>query len=386
MPWVAQNLRTINRRAARAIAGLSQGGFCSLSYAARHPDLFSVALGYSGAPEIYYDKQAFVGARAIINATEVGLDNVPPDTFFGDPATDAVNWAAHDPATLAENLVNTRMYMYWGNGQLGPYDSGPNPGAQGIEAAVDQDNQYFEARLNALKIPAYFDPYGNGTHSWPYWARDLRWSIDKVIADFAHPAPQPSQITYTSADNRYAAYGWTVTTHRAAREFSTLEHAGVHGFELAGSGSATVLTPAAFRRRSEVRGQLPRSARRRVEGGSRQPPVVASRSRSRSAPRIPTRSTRPRRWRPARPSTRRVSRSSGPADGELAATDRARHAPRDRSRERADRRDDRALCGDRQGAEHHAHLARHRRLFRVWLLFAGALMPRGKLPRAHRAR
>jgi AhpD family alkylhydroperoxidase len=27
-------------------------------------------------------------------------------------------------------------------------------------------------------------------------------------------------------------------------------------------------------------------------------------------------------------------------------------------------------------------LARHRRLFRAWLLFAGALMPRGSLPRA----
>jgi S-formylglutathione hydrolase FrmB len=40
LPWVDHNLRTIRSRSARAIAGLSQGGFCSMSYAARHPDLF----------------------------------------------------------------------------------------------------------------------------------------------------------------------------------------------------------------------------------------------------------------------------------------------------------------------------------------------------------
>jgi hypothetical protein len=38
-------------------------------------------------------------------------------------------------------------------------------------------------------------------------------------------------------------YGWNVATHRAAEEFSTLENAGKPGFALAGSGSATVLTP-----------------------------------------------------------------------------------------------------------------------------------------------
>ena len=35
-----------------------------MSYAARHPDLFSIALGYSGAPDIYYDPTARVGAKA----------------------------------------------------------------------------------------------------------------------------------------------------------------------------------------------------------------------------------------------------------------------------------------------------------------------------------
>jgi S-formylglutathione hydrolase FrmB len=248
LPWVDANLRTIARRSQRAIAGLSQGGFCSMSYAARHPDLFSVALGYSGAPDIYYDPNARVGAKGVINATEVGLDGVPPDTFFGNQSTDGINWAAHDPATLAENLRATKMYMYWGNGQDGPYDMpGSFGGANGIEELINTDNLDFQARVQSLGIPAYFDPYGPGTHSWPYWTRDLQSSIGPIMADFAHPAPPPSAITYTSADDAYSTYGWSVTTHRTAREFSTLERASTRGFSLAGSGSATVVTPPSYK-------------------------------------------------------------------------------------------------------------------------------------------
>ena len=248
IPWIDANLRTITNRTGRAIAGLSQGGFCSTSYAARHPDLFSVVLGYSGAPDIYYDPDARAGAKAIINATEVGLTGVPPDTFFGDQTTDGINWAAHDPATLAENLRDTRIYMYWGNGIAGPLDSGaPNPEAMFIEGAVARDNVDFQARLQSLGIPAYFDPYGNGTHSWPYWERDLQWSIGPIMDDFAHPWRAPAAITYTSGDDSYSVYGWTVAMHRTAREFSTLAHAGARGFELTGSGSATVTTPPVYR-------------------------------------------------------------------------------------------------------------------------------------------
>jgi S-formylglutathione hydrolase FrmB len=256
IPWIDSNLSTIPTRAGRAIAGLSQGGFCSLSYAARHPDLFSDALGYSGAPDIYFDPDARAGAQAVINATEVGLDHVPPNTFFGEPVTNGVNWAAHDPATLAENLRSTHVYMYWGDGQPGPFDKPTDivGGAGTIERLIWQDNNDFQARLNALGIPALFDDYGPGTHTWPYWTRDLKWSIDKVMSDFAHPEPNPTPFTYSSADDRYGVYGWRVTMQRTAREFSTLR-GGRRAFSLAGSGSGSVTTPPRFRpgRRYRVR-------------------------------------------------------------------------------------------------------------------------------------
>ncbi len=247
IPWVDHDLHTIATRDGRAIAGLSQGGFCSLSYAARHPDLFQTALAYSGVPDIAYNATDAAGMTAIAAATETGLDGEPPNSMFGSRVTDEINWADHDPTTLAENLRGMNLFEYFGNGQPGPEES-PEPGAMSIEALVHEDNIHFHERLTELGIPSLYDPYGAGTHSWPYWTRDLKWSIGVVMEDFATPVSAPEKVTYTVADPQYSVFGWGVTMHRAAEEFSTLEEADAQGFSLAGSGSASVVTPRDYRR------------------------------------------------------------------------------------------------------------------------------------------
>jgi S-formylglutathione hydrolase FrmB len=253
IPWVDRNLRTIRSRGGRAIAGLSQGGFCSMSYAARHPDLFGIALSFSGAPDIAYDAEAQSLVTPIINVTETALDDVPANSMFGPRTTEEINWAAHDPTTLAENLADTRLFMFTGNGQLGPLDKVPSPLASAIEAGVEVLTKLFHARLEALGIPSYFDDYGPGTHSWPYWARDLRQSIGPLMHDFAHPLPAPAKVTYESAEPSYEVYGWRVKLHPDVERFSTLNGAWKHGFSLSGSGSATVVTPALYSRHRRYR-------------------------------------------------------------------------------------------------------------------------------------
>ncbi len=249
IPWIEHGLRTIRARAGRAIAGLSQGGFCSMSYAARHPDLFAAALSFSGAPDIAYDLEAQTLVTPVINLTETALDGAPLNSMFGLRLTQEINWAAHDPATLAPNLGGMRLFLYSGNGQPGPLDTAlPNPGASAIEGGVSELTKLFHQRLQSLGIPSVYDPYGPGTHSWPYWARDLRESIGKVMDVLAHPPPAPASIDYTSADLSYAAFGWQVTMSRKVREFSTLNAAGRDGFVLRGSGSAIVRTPGRYRR------------------------------------------------------------------------------------------------------------------------------------------
>lgn len=255
VPWIDANLPTIADRQGRAIAGLSMGGFCSTSYAALFPDLFETVLGFSPAPDIAYDKDAQAGAAFIIGATEVAEDKVAPTSIFGDPVTDEINWAAHDPATLAENLADTNILLFNGNGLPGPLDPSPvtdpqsletYPGAGLIEGAVDFDTTLFHNRLDALGISSYWDNYGDGTHSWPYWTRDLQQSIGTAMADFANPQPNPSKVTYTTTSADYTIYGWQVSMQRTAEEFSTIEDADSSSFELAGSGSGLVVTPAVY--------------------------------------------------------------------------------------------------------------------------------------------
>jgi S-formylglutathione hydrolase FrmB len=253
IPWIDHNLRTIRSRAGRAIAGLSQGGFCSMSYAARHPDVFGAALSYSGAPDIAHDAQAQALVTPVINATETALDGVPANSMFGPRTTEEINWAAHDPTTLAENLADTKLAMFTGNGLPGPLDTAPNPLASAIESGVHQLTEMFHARLTALRIPSFYDDYGPGTHSWPYWTRDLEQSIGQIMENFSHPFAPPARVTYMSADPSYSVYGWSVRMHRAVEDFSTLGRAGRGGFSLSGSGSATVTTPAAYRRHSLYR-------------------------------------------------------------------------------------------------------------------------------------
>jgi S-formylglutathione hydrolase FrmB len=255
IPWIDTNLPTIANRQGRAIAGLSMGGFCSTSYAAQFPDLFETVLGFSPAPDIAYDKEAQAGAAFIIGATEVAEDQVAPTSIFGDPLTDEINWAAHDPTTLAANLADTNILLFNGNGIPGPLDPSPvtdpeslesYPEAGLIEGAVDFDTTLFHNQLDALGISSDWDDYGDGTHSWPYWTRDLQQSIGTVMTDFANPRPDPSKVTYTTASADYTIYGWHVSMQRTAEEFSTIEDADSSGFELAGSGSGLVVTPAVY--------------------------------------------------------------------------------------------------------------------------------------------
>ncbi|MGH8916921.1 MAG: alpha/beta hydrolase [Actinomycetes bacterium] len=248
VPWVDHNLRTVATRAGRAIAGLSQGGFGSTTYAARHPDMFLSAGSFSGAPDIDYNPAVAAGATVIIEGTAFGLDGVEPQAMFGSRATDEINWQGHDPAQLATNLRAVSLWLYTATGAPGPLDPPtPNPAASAIEAATHGSTISFVQRLQAVGVAYHLDDYVYGTHTWPYWARDLRWYIDPLMQLFAHPPPAPSPVSYASIDSSWSQWGWSVQLSRvAAQEFSWLDGAGPAGFSLAGTGRAAVTTPAFY--------------------------------------------------------------------------------------------------------------------------------------------
>ena len=176
IPWIDDHYRTIAARDGRAIAGLSMGGFGALSYAGRHPDLFSWAGSFSGAVDITHN----LPVVGVIDG-EALVDGGLPDDQFGDPILNAPNWQAHNPWNLAPNLRGMTIDIETGNGNPGPFDTNKlmyDP----VEQQVHAMSVALHKRLLALGIPHTWDDYGPGTHSWPYWQRDLRQALPSIMS------------------------------------------------------------------------------------------------------------------------------------------------------------------------------------------------------------
>lgn len=132
-------------------------------------------------------------------------------------------------------------------GLPGPYDSGPDAYGSVLEGAVYQSNQHFHQHLQTDGIPAYYDNYVYGTHTFAYWARDLRAYVPRMMEDFTHPS-HPDAASYTSIDRRWSQWGYSVSIERtAAREFNSVTDGSTAGYAVSGSGTAAVTTPGYYR-------------------------------------------------------------------------------------------------------------------------------------------
>lgn len=245
VPYIDTHFRTFPTYSERAIVGLSMGGYGAMEYAAKFPDVFGTVASFSGAVDIV-EPPYYVGplATLIIGIMAKG-NGGSPDGPFGNFNKNLIVWENHDPADLVDNLRNTNIYLYTGNGTPGPLDNKytVTDFTEEIENIVDQSTFAFAYILSQHHISYYADFYGNGTHSWPYWTRDLREVLPKIMYDFSHPKPYPKVITYKSADSTYSSFGWHVTIKRKVQEFSVLKDASKHGFFISGSGTAIIKTP-----------------------------------------------------------------------------------------------------------------------------------------------
>lgn len=147
----------------RAIAGLSMGGFGALSYAARHPGMFRAAASFSG----------------LVDVSRKDTD------YIAGPEKSPDLWAEsdiplHNPTALAAKLKDIPVYISSGNGQAGPLDA-PGTGFDGGEAGIEQQNRRFLAAAQAAGVQVTANLYGPGTHSWPYWTRELEKALPLLL-------------------------------------------------------------------------------------------------------------------------------------------------------------------------------------------------------------
>ncbi len=254
VPFIDQRFPTIPGPPGHAVAGISMGGGGATKYAAEYPGLF----GYVGT---------FSGEAHPLLPLALTVQN--KTCRWGDPAKDQVIWRDNDSADLAANLYGVRVFIRSGNGTPGPYDASTPPsdpgaalirqGQLGIEYGAHIENEALLAGLRAVhaSVNVRFFP---GSHSLPYWQRDMREFAAWLRVEFRHPPVVLRRFSVASAHTAFTAWGWSFHAIRRVREFAYIT---VNGDRIGatGSGALVVSTPPRFRPRQRVVVEV---ARRRV--------------------------------------------------------------------------------------------------------------------------
>lgn len=232
IPFIDSHYRTIANRADRAIAGLSMGGFGALSYAARHPDLFSAAASFSGALDVEHLPALGFGIAAAFGVQNTWLR------------------IENSPAELAPNLKTLQLlYMATGTGNAGFLDRGKeSQGTGAVEAALYPGFLRTVAAFRAAGIRPIAQVFSPGTHSWPYWQRDLHQALPLIAAVFRRHVPAPLTWTYKTGATVSGVWGYHFIIARKAgtNGFVTISGVTTHGFMVTGVGRLTVTTAAVY--------------------------------------------------------------------------------------------------------------------------------------------
>lgn len=173
--YLAQN-RGVSE-SGNAVVGLSMSGSAALNLAANYPGEFRFAASLSGFLHL---SDGFWPSLVGLAMNDAG--GFKADAMWGPPSDPA--WARNDPTVNVGKIVasGARIWVYCGSGQ--PSDL---PGAEAgvpqqfLESFTLGSNTDFQnAYIAAGGTNATFDFPPDGTHSWPYWARELQKMLPDI--------------------------------------------------------------------------------------------------------------------------------------------------------------------------------------------------------------
>jgi S-formylglutathione hydrolase FrmB len=240
--WVDASLPTIPERRGRAVAGLSMGGFGTMTYATRFPDLFAAAASFSGAVNPSWGYPAgnlfLTGASGVF--TGRGLDQC----IWGDFATQRVRWLGTDPTHLAGNLAGTGTTLYVASGG-GDLERPEGLVTDPVEQVIFLMNTAFVDALSAADVPHVVDFYAEGGHEWRYWQQGLGRFLPLMTEAFARTGEgPPTTFSHRSIEPAFSVWGWDFAVERDVTEFLYLTEVGATGLTARGSGTLEVVTAA----------------------------------------------------------------------------------------------------------------------------------------------
>ncbi|MGW7255719.1 alpha/beta hydrolase [Streptomyces sp. NPDC054834] len=159
--------RAFRANDSRAVIGLSEGGLGALDYAARHPGGYRFAGSLSGIVDTSDPVMRFgIGATCL-------RENVDPERLWGRPDEQRRIWDAHNPSRMVSRFKKVWVYLYAGTGVPGGLESAFDPAASLLEQPLGPSTAAFARALRLSDVKVTTDLFRPGTHSWPYWQREL---------------------------------------------------------------------------------------------------------------------------------------------------------------------------------------------------------------------
>ena len=160
---------------------------------------------------------------------------------FGDPAADQAYFRGNMPTDLAANGRGIAIDSFVNDMvPARPQDAGSEP----FELIVFPMNMDMQADFTAAGIPNTFAIH-QGNHSDVYrnaWFRGLE---EFAYAKTGRPDPAPAGFAYRTIRTSFTIWGWKFAGDRAATEFLDLSAVSCRQLTMSGSGTWTVIPPAA---------------------------------------------------------------------------------------------------------------------------------------------
>jgi S-formylglutathione hydrolase FrmB len=143
-----------------------------MDYAARRPHTFRAAASFSGVLHPLGAPGFWLGL----------FSNYTDDSraVWGDPNDDRDSWRRHDPTALVASLVGVRLFVSAGTERPGPFEHGRGE-RDPVEGEVGAETRAFVRRARMLGVRVRADLYGAGTHTWPYWQRELHRALPVLL-------------------------------------------------------------------------------------------------------------------------------------------------------------------------------------------------------------
>lgn len=188
--WVDGQLATRADASSRAIAGQSMGGFGALSYAARHPELFTAAVSFSGALNTNYPL-----VRSLICVSSCAHRR-PPFAINRFPLVGRPDWSAHNPFDLAESLRGLHVTLTTGNGRPTRLRRAGDTRPKDLqEHQVRAMSLSLHQRLDDLGIAHTFRDYGDIGHTFENWRQAFVDELPALCETLGIAAPTVADRT-----------------------------------------------------------------------------------------------------------------------------------------------------------------------------------------------